>query len=195
MSRTRRSSDGHVTSIVTQLVDPKERFGIRTPHRRLLDIYVRRNVSKNQSETNGEQVSQKDSLFDLQVLVCNNCISCTLVTSILQHAEKHGYINHLEVIEFSNKHHYIRAITRIAKKHNQQNCYPLVLVHQSGYEVMVPAYVVNDILAQLRHSLDDQTFLALLLDDGTWDTLEDVLTQLVSKFILGMFGAIATQMN
>ncbi len=180
------------TSVVSQLLGSEQCIGLYAPHTQLLDRYLR--IEKNSIRTENkkkpvQRTVQRAVLFDLRIFMFDNCISCNLITPIIQFAKEHGYIQQIEIKKYDNKQQYMALIEKIATKHTQPPCYPLVIVQSKFGEKMIPTHVINDILESWRHELDEQTFLDIISGDSTPDSMKTILTPLTSKFILGMYEA------
>ena len=127
----------------------------------------------------------------LEVLISKDCAFCVLVDPVLRYSVNQGYIGLIHRIEFDDKQLYIKTVDEISKKYQQTRSYPLILVHNAGKEVMLPSYIVDDIIDYMT-SLDDQTYLRIIIGELTWDALGDILVQPSSRLILGIVEALSS---
>ena len=125
----------------------------------------------------------------LEVLISKDCAFYALVDPVLKYALDKGYIRLIQRIEFNDKQKYQDTVADMATKYQQKRSYPLVLVHQAGKEIMLPAMVVDEIV-DFMTSLDDQIVLQIIIGEITWEDLGDVLQQPASKLVLGIVEAL-----
>jgi hypothetical protein len=126
----------------------------------------------------------------LEVLISKDCAFCALVDPVLKFALDKGYIGVIQRIEYSDKQKYQKTVADVATKYQQKRSYPLVMVHQAGKEIMLPAIVVDEIVDWMTNVLDDQVVLQIIIGEITWEDLGDVLQQPASKLVLGIVEAL-----